>query len=67
MSRFLNYSLIFICLLLAGNFQAAPLPADDDPVLTVNISDGGNASMSWTAFGTSGAYTVTVNDLTTGR
>ncbi|HLP93035.1 MAG TPA: hypothetical protein VK168_03320, partial [Saprospiraceae bacterium] len=60
-------SCLLLLFMLSANAANTPMQTSDDPSLTVTISDGGTALMSWTSFGTSGQYTVTVTDLTTNR
>ncbi|MBL7809880.1 MAG: hypothetical protein JNN28_18810 [Saprospiraceae bacterium] len=60
-------SCLLLLFLLSANAANTPIQTSDDPSLTVTMSDGGTALMSWTSFGTSGNYIVTVTDLTTNR
>lgn len=60
-------SCLMLLFMLSANASTAPIQITDDPSLTVTMSDGGTAYMSWTSFGTSGNYTVTVTDLSTNR
>ncbi|HLP95605.1 MAG TPA: hypothetical protein VK168_16290 [Saprospiraceae bacterium] len=60
-------SCLLLLFMLSANAANTPMQTSDDPSLSVTMSDGGTALMSWTSFGTSGQYTVTVTDLTTNR